>query len=236
MSTRYLEVRDKLKASIENLPPHTAIARERELVEQFGVSRMTLRRAISELADEGFLYAVRGHGTFVAEPRIRKGAELTTFSEDMRARGFTPNARVITAVVRVVPEHIAPALELEPGSQVFELYRVRLADDVPMCLETSYLPAHFFPGLTEHDLTASLHEILHTRYRTRAVQSDHRMKAVTLTKTQADLLSAKRGSPALEVRRITTDDRGRLIEHATSLYRGDRYHFDITFVRNKSGR
>jgi GntR family transcriptional regulator len=195
---------------------------------------MTLRRAISELADEGFLYAVRGQGTFVAEPRITKGAELTTFSEDMRARGLVPSARVITAVVREAPEVIAPALELEPGAEVFELYRLRLADRIPMCLEMSYLPARFFPGLMDHDLSASLHEILRTRYRTRAVRSDHRMKAVALTKTQADLLSTRRGGPAFEVRRITADNRGRLIEHATSLYRGDRYDFNVTFVRNRS--
>jgi GntR family transcriptional regulator len=227
-TTKYLDVRAKLQQTISNLPPHTAIAQERELSEQFGVSRMTLRRAIGELTRQGLLYAVRGQGTFVAEPRISKGAELTSFSEDMRARGFEPGSRIISASVISAPPTIARDLELPAEAEVVELSRIRLADGLPICLEKSYLPARFFPDLIEHDLSDSLHDTLRTRYRTRIAQADQLITAVSLTKVQADLLGSRRGSPALQVRRITADQRGRLIEHATSVYRGDRYDFRST--------
>jgi GntR family transcriptional regulator len=233
-SVKYPIVRAGMLEQVAAMKPHDLLPNERELAQQFGVSRMTLRRALKELADDGLLYAVRGQGTFIAEQRISKGSDLTSFSEDMRARGLTPSARLISAHVVEAPETVAYELELDPGAAVFEVVRVRLADRLPMCIEHSHLPERFFRGLLEHDLQGSLHEILRTAFRTQAVRAEQTMSAATLTSHQADLLGAKRGAAALRVQRITSDSRGRLIERSTSVYRGDRYDFHLTIAR--SGR
>jgi GntR family transcriptional regulator len=231
-AVKYPIVRAALLEQVGAMQPHDPLPNERELAQQFGVSRMTLRRALKELVDDGLVYAVRGQGTFVAERRISKGSDLTAFSEDMRARGLTPSSRLITARVTEAPDNVAYDLELEPGAAVFELVRVRLADRLPMCVEHSHLPERFFRGLLEQDLEGSLHEVFRTVYRTQAVRAEQTMSAVNLSSRQAELLGTKRGTAALCVVRITSDGRGRLIERSTSVYRGDRYDFHLTITRN----
>jgi len=231
-AVKYPIVRAALLEQVGAMQPHDPLPNERELAQQFGVSRMTLRRALKELANDGLLYAIRGQGTFVAEQRISKGSDLTSFSEDMRARGLVPSSRLITARAIAAPEPVAYDLELDPGTTVFELVRVRLADRLPMSIEHSHLPERFFPGLLQHDLQGSLHEILRTVYRTQPIKAEQTMSAANLSAHQAELLGTKRGTAALRVLRITSDGRGRLIERSTSVYRGDRYDFHLTIIRN----
>jgi GntR family transcriptional regulator len=231
LSFKYVTIRSKLLDEIQTQKPHAVLPRERDLAERYRVSRMTVRRAITDLVGEGLLYAVSGQGTFVSDPRILKGPELTSFSEDMRSRGLEPGSRVINAREAFASETVAERLALEPGSSVVEIIRVRLADGTPMCLERTYLPQRLFSGLLDHDLDGSLYELLRLRYRVQIARADQTMSAVTLSKADADLLGLNSRSPALRVVRVSADRRGRLVEFSSSLYRGDRYNFSISIRR-----
>jgi GntR family transcriptional regulator len=232
MSTpRYLDIGEQLAAEVSRMQPGDRLPKERELAERFAVSRMTVRQALSLLADQGRVYSVRGHGTFVGQPHVAKDATLTSFTEDMLARGLTPGSRLLDAAEVPAPADVARALELPEGAPIFQIERLRLADNLPMCLETVHLPARLFPQLLEADLTGSLYDVLGTRFRTTVVRAEQTFSAARLTRRQADLLGVPNGSAALVMRRVSVDTRGRLVEHAESIYRNDRYEFRFGVAR-----
>ena len=152
------------------MSPHEMLPREFALAELLGVSRSTLRVALKRLLREGLIYAVRGTGTFVSERGIEKGSRLSGFSEDMRSRGMVPTSRVIRAE-RLPTAAGEATLGIWPGD-VYRIQRLRLADSVPMCLETVEVPARSFPGLLELDLTGSLYGLMRDVYGLDVVVAD----------------------------------------------------------------
>jgi GntR family transcriptional regulator len=228
---RYLDIGEALAAEVSLMQPGDRLPKERELAERFSVSRMTIRQALSLLTEQGRVYSVRGHGTYVAEPHVAKDATLASFTEDMIARGFTPGSRLLSAEEVPAPPEIARALELPAGAPTFRIERLRLADDMPMCLETVHLPVRLFPRLLDADLTGSLYSVLGTRFRTTVARAEQTFTATRLTRRQSDLLGVSAGSAALVMRRISVDTRGRLVEHGESIYRNDRYEFRLGITR-----
>ena len=227
----YLNIGEQLSVEVSQMQPGDRLPKERELAERFAVSRMTVRQALSLLADQGRVYSVRGHGTFVAQPHVAKDATLASFTEDMLARGLVPGSRLLGAAEVPAPAAVARALELPEGAPTFRIERLRLADNVPMCLETVNLPARLFPQLLDADLTSSLYALLGTRFRTTVVRAEQTFSAARLSRRQSDLLGVPAGSAALVMRRVGVDTRGRLVEHAESIYRNDRYEFRLGVVR-----
>ena len=140
------------------LDPHVQLPTERELAEQFEVSRLTVRRVLDRLERDGLVYRVQGAGTFVSSPRITKSVELTSFSEDMADRGLRPGSKVVRAEIAPAGAQVGYALGLSPADEVVHLERIRTADDEPMCLERSFVPVSLVPGLLEKDLTRSFIE------------------------------------------------------------------------------
>jgi GntR family transcriptional regulator len=234
VDAKHVLVRRKLETEITaHLRPNELLPTERDLATRFGVSRMTIRQALRALIDEGRIYAVRGQGTFLSEPKVSKTQALTSFSDDMRARGYTPGSRLLEVSLGPAEPLTARDLGLEPGSPVYRIERVRLADSVPMCHELVHLPARLFPGLSEQDLDGSLYQLLEDRYRTRIVRADQTIRAVLVDRRRAALLGVALRSAALSVLRISTDDKGRLAERAESVYRADRYDFAASVTRAK---
>lgn len=223
--SRLIEVIELLRAG-DRLPP------ERELAARFGVSRMTLRQAISSLANAGYVVRVQGHGTFVADPTISKSSELTGFSEDMAARGFRPSSRLLKVSHVSAGAALGQELVISPEEMVYHLERVRMADGIPMCLETIDLPARLTPGLDRQALEQSLYEILSTIYGIELYEADQVILPTVVDQEQADLLRVPVHSPALIVKRIGYDKKRRPIERAMSIYRGDRYDIRMTVRRN----
>mgnify|MGYP001230769354 CR=1 FL=1 len=213
------------------LDPHVKLPTERELAEQFGVSRLTVRRVLDRLERDGLVYRVQGAGTFVHPPRISKSVELTSFSEDMRERGLRPGSKLVRAEIEAAGPVIGYALGLSPSTEVLHLERIRTADDEPMCLEHSYLPNNLVPGLADLDLTGSLYELLEARYNLRLERAEQTIKATVVDVAAANMLGVPPFSPAFLVQRIGYDNRGRPIERAESLYRGDRYWYELTIYR-----
>jgi len=233
MSTpRYVDIVAELSAEVNGMQPGDRLPRERELAERFVASRMTVRQALAMLADQGRIYSIRGQGTFVAEPHVAKDATLTSFSQDMLARGLTPSSRLLDAAEVPAPPDVARALEVPDGAPMIRIERLRLADGLPMCLETVHLPAPLFPHLLEADLSGSLYELLSLRFRTSVTRAEQTFSAVKLSRRQADVLGVPMGSAALVMRRVGADARGRLVEQAESIYRNDRYEFRLGVTRH----
>lgn len=233
--TKSQRLRAELLNMIEvELSPRDQLPTERMLAERFSVSRPTVRQVLARLESESRIYRAQGSGTFVSEPRISKSLELTSFSEDMEARGLVPGSRVLEAVLEPAGPTVGYALQLSPRAEVVHIHRVRTADATPMCIEHSFIPAALVPGLLEQPLDGSLYELLATRYRLRLDHADQQIRATVLDRAQAEALDAPEFSPALEVRRTNYDARLQRYEYAESVYRGDRYFYDLAVYRQGS--
>lgn len=213
------------------LKPHDKMPTERELAETFGVTRLTVRRALDQLGYEGRVYRTQGAGTFVSEPRIAKSVELTSFSDDMRARGLVPGSQLAEIAEVPAGAEIGARLGISPRDAVAHIYRVRTADDEPMCIEHTYIPAALAPGLATKQIDGSLYQLMAETYHLRAEKAEQSIHATVLDPEAARRLGVAEFSPAFKVSRVAFDARNRRIEYAESTYRADRYSYDFVIYR-----
>ena len=221
-----LQISDSLRRQIEagELQAYSAIPSERKLAQQLGVSRMTVRAAMEELVNNGLLIRRRGRKTVVADQKINRAAGFTSFSEEMRLRGWTPHSSVRQVTTLLADVATSAQLEAPAGERVILIERLRFADDAPLAHELVYLLYRRFPDLPAMDLAGcSLYEILEKQYGVRPVYAEETVEAVLMAPQQAQFFSLEPGSPGLLTRRITRDESGSVVEAATTLYRGDRY-------------
>jgi GntR family transcriptional regulator len=224
----YYQLKEALREQIESgvLKPHERLPSERELEETYHISRMTARRALSELEVEGYVYRQQGRGSFVAEPKIRQGLlRLTSFTEDMHARGLVPGARVIDVEVLSGDEELARRLKAAPDEQFVKIQRVRLANGEPMSLETSFLRRKFCEGIEKIDFTdRSLYKMLRDRYGIYLSRAEQVLEVKLADEYEAEILGVKKGAPMWMMERLTyLEDERTAIEYVRSIYRGDRY-------------
>ena len=211
------------------LPPGTQVETEQELMARYGVSRATVRQALSGLVAEGLLEIRRGRGTYVhgAALEHRLGG-FYTFSREIERHGMRPGTRVRAIGVEPADTDVAEGLGLAGGTPVVALTRVRLADDQPIVSETSYLPAARFKGLEETDFAHfSLYETLTTRFGVRPVRARETFVPVLLDEADAGVLGGDAGDPVLSVERTTYDADGVIIEFCQSILRADRYRYSV---------
>lgn len=226
------QLRQQLLALIEENGGGGRLPPERELSERFEVARETLRRSLHELEKEGLLQRRQGAGTFVSGQPVLKQPQLLSFSEEMRERGLTPSSELISARQIAAGAKLAQRLRLVPGSPLLELRRLRMANDEPMALETVYLSQALLPGLEPQDLAqGSLYEILERQFGLTIRSASQQIQATVLSEEEADVLDVPAFSPALLIERTSLSSSGEILEYAKSLYRADRYRFEIQVQR-----
>jgi GntR family transcriptional regulator len=226
--------RQQLKSQLQELIQQNAGGRlppERELSERFSVARETLRRALRELEEDGLLERRQGAGTFVSGQPVVKQLQLMSFSEDMRERGLVPSSEILSVQQLGANAKLAQKLKLAPGSPLLELRRLRFADDEPMALETVYLVRSRIPEVDPESLKqGSLYDLLQ-RAGIQIRSATQQVQATVLSEDEADLLEVPPFSPSLLVERLVLTQGGEIVEFARSLYRADRYRFEVNVMR-----
>lgn len=230
---KHEELRLALLAEIRALPEHAPLPTERDIAAVHRVSRNTVRLALDALETSGDVYRIQGAGTFVASRVVSKSATLTSFSQDMEARGLRPGSRLLAADTVTADERLAEQLGLVVEDPVVRVSRLRLADDAPMCLENVHLPAILVPGLVQCDLSGSLYRLLLDEYGLEVHRAEQSVTAVELDQTRAMLLGVPQHAAALEVERVGLDQRDRPVEMTTTTYRADRYEVRFTVRRRR---
>jgi GntR family transcriptional regulator len=218
---------------VQGASADSALPSERSLALEFGVTRVTVRRAINELESDGLVYRVQGGGTFTVGPGVAKSLKLTSFSEDMLARGHTPGSVVLSAEVKPAEQEVATRLGVSPGTPVVQIRRLRTADGESMCLEVSSWPAAVVPGLERRDLSGSTYGIIEREYGLKLGWAEQVVEAVVLNLEDAALLGVPPFSAALRATRVAFEARGQRIEHCITTYRADKYSLRFT-VRRQS--
>lgn len=233
---RYREIEAVLRTRIARLRPGQRLPSDADLCDEFGVSRMTARHAMSQLADEGLVRRDPGRGTFVAEPPTHRRANfLMTFSHEMRRQGRVPSSRIVERRVRPPTDPERAALRIGRGTEVVELRRVRLADHEPMALETAVLTARCVEAVMAADLeSGSLHEALISDGLV-PTRGNSTIGAEAASSDDALLLGVRAGAPMLVERRLIYDQQGRPIERTESRYAADRYGLNVGFSVEDGG-
>lgn len=233
----YYQIKEDLMRKMENgtfnvgdqLPP------ENQLVQEYGVSRPTVRQAIAELVQEGILVRGRGRGTFVSQPLITSNAQVfTTFAETMQDKGVQPQAQLIEVNRIQASEQIARDLQIAVGDEVYEIIRLRIGNHEPLVIRTTQIPAKACPDFLEEDLESEpLYAIFLRKYGLYPVNANQTFQAVTAGERESRLLKVHVGAPLMLWQGIIYSSQQAPIERAKALYRGDRFQFMIQQGRNQ---
>lgn len=231
---RYMRLQRLIRDAIDRqrIAAGSALPTERELVEEYGVSRVTVRKAVDGLVDEGLLERRQGAGTFVAvQPRPEQGERveksfsiMTSFSEDMAMRGRTvSNVWIDRSEGTVTPDE-AMLLGLSPGSRILRFNRIRCADGETMAIEHAVVPGWALPS--PEAVGDSLYAALDVEGH-RPVRALQRLRSVVFGKEHAEMLGISAGDPCLAIERRAFLPDGRLVEATNCYYRGDSYDLVI---------
>ena len=209
--------------------PGDKIPNEFELCREYGVSRITVRQALAELEKEGRLIRRQGKGTFVAIPRIEQNlASFYSLSEEFKKRGYSPSNKVLDFCLKAPPADIAEKLGLKGETdRAIYLRRLRFADEMPMAVEFTYLPADLFPGLTKTQLEhKALYDIMREDYGVIPVAAEESIGAVEIGDMEAAFFKTEKGRAAFEIERIAYSS-DRCVEYAKGVVRGDVFRFHV---------
>jgi GntR family transcriptional regulator len=227
-----------LKAEIESRKwqPDEQLPNEAKLAERFGVSKITVRQALQELADLGYIRREHGRGTFVERRKFDEGPrELTSFTEEMRRHDLVAKSCILSQTTVEADAKVADALRVTLRSPVFVLKRVRLAGGEPMSVQTAHIPGALVPGLDVREEN-SLYELLQTRYHLYAARARETYFAALAQSPSAELLGISPGSAVFAVERVTMLPNEKPFEFVQSIVRGDLYKIVLDLVKHAGQR
>ncbi len=232
---KYYRVKEALLDRIVDgsLSPGALIPSEPELCREFGVSRITVRKAIGDLVHEGKLRTEQGKGTFVVKPKLQERFVQRAFGiyQDMERRGLVVSTTVLRQEVIPAPPEVAVRLHLPAGKRVLLLERVRSVEGEKLLLSATYIPEDLCPGLRDDDLSSgSLYQLLREKYGLRIAWGERSLEAVAADQREARLLDLALASPLLLLDTVAYLPDGRPFEYSRVLQRGDRARIEVEFL------
>ena len=224
----YYQIEEEIKQKIDagTFVTGETIPSERELSEVYEVSRMTVRQSITNLVQEGRLYRVKGRGTFVAEQKIEQSLmKMTSFTEDMIRRGMVSKNKILHFEVIPAPADVSRKLSIKEGREVYDIQRIRYADERPMAIERTYIPVELVPQMDESAVFGSLYAYIEQHHPYKIGKAMQEIEATIAGDDQAELLEIASGSAVLHIERTSLLEDGTPFEVVKSSYRADRYKF-----------
>lgn len=234
----YYQLKQHLREYITGRKVGDPIPTESELCEHFEVSRPTVRQAIAELVTEGYLTRSKGKGTFVTKPKVQRDfiLVLRSFNQEMLERGIIPSTRVLDLSKTVADESVATKLQIETGSDVIFMRRLRSTDQQPLMIVNSFLPCAMVPDFEKYDLEhESLHVLLTDSYGYTLSRAERTVEAIGAPEPEARLLEIDPGSPVQFIDTVVYADNDVPIESSTAWYRGDSSRFTFELRSPKPG-
>lgn len=228
----YYQLKEIILEKIENkeLKPGEAIPTERALSEMHGISRVTVRKAITSLVYEGYLYTEHGVGTFVAKPKaLHTQLGLTGFTDLMEKMGMKHSTKLIFFEVREATARNRERLQLPDNEdKVIDMLRLRMGNDEPILLEREIIPYYMCPDITRDSLEGnSLYKIYREKYGYNLNKAEQIIEPIILNEFESKLLNQQKGSPALLIRRTVWLDDGRIIGYTKGTYSSDKVKYRI---------
>jgi len=235
----YYQLKSLLLEEIKSggYPVDGLIPTEKELSEMFQISRTTVRQAITELVQEGWLYRIKSKGTFVARVKIKQDfiKRLETFNEQIERTGCKPSTQMLDFEVVSMTERVAAQFDLAPGGKFIYLNRLRFADSDPIVTVETYLPYDRCAFVLDHDFSKeSLYRTLAITDKTRICRVTRVLEAVAANSQDANLLGVSRGRPIHFFTTIGYNKADEPIEYSLARYRGDRNRFEVSLLIDTS--
>lgn len=229
-----LEELIKHKINTAELRAGEAIPSEREYAEIYNISRMTVRQAVNNMVNEGLLYREKGRGTFVAKKKFEQNLTgLTSFSEDMTKRHHTPSTVIISLQPMKHSPLIIEKLKLMPTDLIYEIKRLRLADNEPIALETIYTPHKLVGPIEKSKINGSFYNYIEQHLKLKLTHGIQTIEAALANKDEMKYLKIEKDDPVLLMQRTTfiSEDKDVPIEFVKSAYRADKYKFHLEMKR-----
>jgi len=225
----YYRIYIAIKKEIEsgNYKAKSKMPSENELAKNYNVSKMTIRNALSKLEEEGLIYKEVGRGTFISEKKFEmKIRKILSYTDDVINRGFTPSSKEIRKKI-IKDLEIAKIMGLPCDASLFELIRIRLADDIPLAIEWAYVNASLCPGIENYDFNGdlSLYKISSEKYGIQIENRNDRVEVRNIDFKTAKILSIKPKSACFYFHRLTRTINGEIFEYTKSYFRGDKYYY-----------
>ncbi len=230
----YYQLEEQIKKSIETeeFQPGDALPSERELSESYQISRMTVRQAITNLVNKGYLFREKGKGTFVSNQKFEQNLQgLTSFTEDMKARNLVPGSKLLHFEIYPADHDIKAKLSLKDDELIYKIKRLRLANNDPIAVETSFLPVNLVPGLTPDKLASSIYTYIENDLKLTIGHASQTVEAAIVDAENQQHLKINKGVPILLIQRETYLENGTPLELVRSSYRADKYKFKIDIER-----
>lgn len=230
----YVQIRDNIRHKIldGSYAVHERLPSENELMNQFEVSRITIRQALRDLYNEGLVFSAQGKGTYVSKPKaVQNVQRLQGFGEAMGAQGYEATARVLGIQQRKPPKAVANALNLATSADVVEVKRVRYLDREAICVENSYFVLEIGQRLLGLDLSGDIFPLLENSFGIALGMANIAIDATVADEETCRLLNLQAAEPILRVERLTHDRSGKPIDFEYLCYRGDAFKYQFRVER-----